>query len=130
MNAGRLSRLRHRAGSSAKAVQKKLLPDFPPLHTRFRVRTEKNAPAPQTAFGRLPRESGVHFAIGFGRSVFPVMAEGSKALRLQIGVDETIEIAVHDSADIAVFVTGAVILYERVGHKHIGTDLAAPGNLF
>ena len=57
------------------------------------------------------------------------MAEGSKALRLQIGVDETIEIAVHDGADIAVFVTGAVILYERVGHKHIGTDLAAPGNL-
>ena len=46
--------------------------------------------------------------------------------RLQICIDKAVEVAVHDRLHIAVLAAGTVILHQRIRHKHVGTDLAAP----
>ena len=47
----------------------------------------------------------------------------------QVGVDEPVQVAVHDSLHVAAFKVGAVILDQRVGHKDVAADLVAPGDL-
>ena len=49
--------------------------------------------------------------------------------RLQIRIDERIQIAVHDGLDITGLAARADILDKRILHEYIGTDLAAPLNL-
>ena len=47
-------------------------------------------------------------------------------LRLQIGVDEAVQLTVHHGVDVAGLIAGTVVLYQLVGHKHIRTDLGCP----
>ena len=47
-------------------------------------------------------------------------------LHAQIGIDEAVDVTVHNVLDVAVFKIGAVILCQLVGHENVGTDLAAP----
>ena len=47
----------------------------------------------------------------------------------EVGVDEAVEVAVHHRIDVRHLVARARILGERVGHKDIVADLAAPFDL-
>ena len=47
----------------------------------------------------------------------------------QVGVDEAVDIAVHDGLNVAVFIAGAMVLGQRVRHEHVRADLAAPLDL-
>ena len=44
-------------------------------------------------------------------------------------VYKSINVAVHDVLNVAVFIAGAVVLGEGVGHENVGADLAAPFDL-
>ena len=48
---------------------------------------------------------------------------------LEVGKDETVQIAVHHGIHVAGLVVGAVVLDHGVGHEHIAADLVAPGDL-
>src|SRR3974390_1691899 len=50
-------------------------------------------------------------------------------LREQIGADKRIEVAIENTVDVANFEFGAVVLDEPIGLHHIGTNLAAEGNV-
>ena len=62
-----------------------------------------------------------------GRTLFrgPV----TRGDRRKIGIDEPVQIAVHDAVDVAGLVTCTGVLNQGVGHEDIGTDLAAPFDL-
>ena len=47
-------------------------------------------------------------------------------LQLQIGIDKSVDLTVHDFIHVARFKAGAVVLDQRVGHKDVRTDLRAP----
>ena len=53
----------------------------------------------------------------------------SRCSAQQIGLDETVKVAVEHSISIADFMTCTVILDHPVGMEDIGADLASPGNL-
>ena len=57
-----------------------------------------------------------------------IVIELIQAGRFQIGIDEAVQITVHDRIDITGFKAGTVILHHRVRHEHIGTNLCAPCN--
>ena len=42
---------------------------------------------------------------------------------LEISVNKSVEVAVHNCLDVAVFVTCSCILGKSVGHKYVGADL-------
>ncbi len=48
----------------------------------------------------------------------------------EIGVDEAVDIAVHDILDVAGLKARAGVLHQGVGHEHIGADLTAPLDLY
>ncbi len=56
-------------------------------------------------------------------AVILINTELFQVLRLEISVDEAVNIAVHDRVDVAGFKAGAVIFGERIGHKNIGANL-------
>ena len=45
---------------------------------------------------------------------------------LEIGVDESVDVTVHNGVDITVLVAGSRILCESVGHEYVASDLATP----
>lgn len=47
----------------------------------------------------------------------------------QVGVNEAVNVAVHDGLNVAVFIASAVVLGQRVRHEHVRADLAAPLDL-
>ena len=47
-------------------------------------------------------------------------------LHCEIGIYKAVYISVHDILDVAVFKAGTVVLCQRVRHKNIRADLAAP----
>ena len=47
----------------------------------------------------------------------------------EVGVDEAVEVAVHDRLNVAGLIVRARILDELVGHEDIGADLASPFDL-
>ncbi len=63
---------------------------------------------------------------GLPKSLFLDLAVGGGG---QVGVDETIDIAVHHRLDVAHLIAGAGVLGQGVGHEYIGADLAAPLDL-
>ena len=42
----------------------------------------------------------------------------------QVGVDEAVNVAVHDGLNVAVFIASAVVLGQRVRHEHVRAPLA------
>ena len=47
----------------------------------------------------------------------------------QVGVDEAVDIAVHDGVNVGTFIARPRVLGQRLGHKDIAPDLAAPFDL-
>ena len=45
---------------------------------------------------------------------------------LEIGVDKSVDLTVHDSINVAFLVAGTVVLDKGVGHEYVGADLRAP----
>ena len=63
------------------------------------------------------------------RSFISIFLQFAAGGRLQVGKDEAVQVAVHDSLYVAALVAGAVVLDQRVGHKDVAADLVAPGDL-
>ena len=72
-----------------------------------------------------------HFLTTFSQKEKDGIAVPSKNFRLfylrfQIGIDEFINVAVHDRVDVSVLVIRPVILHQSVRHKDVGADLRTP----
>ena len=52
-----------------------------------------------------------------------------EGFHLEVGVDEAVDVAVHDRVDVAHLVAGTGVLREGVRHENVGTDLGTPGDL-
>ena len=56
-------------------------------------------------------------------------AAGLVGAHAEIGIDETVDIAVQDRAGVRGLLLGAGVLDQGVGLQDVGADLAAPGNV-
>ena len=54
----------------------------------------------------------------------------SAAELFEVGIDEAVNVAVHNRLNISGFIAGAVVFNKGVGHENIGADLAAPCDFF
>lgn len=55
--------------------------------------------------------------------LIPQCAVGSG---LQISIDEAVQIAVHNGADVAHLKAGPVVFHQGIGHEHVGADPGCP----